>query len=281
MAFLALLMLTEPDAGIAAHALTTGMIVVIVAAGWRCAILRVLVDENGLAVRNFSWSTWVAWEDVERLEIDRGEHSSSIHAFIVLTNGSRIPVTALQTRFAQPVERARRKGTAARKTAELNRMLATRRGEPLPLPRRLVSWRAVLPVPVAGFVTVLVVFVAMGVMNDPPIILGLAMLAGLLGFLGGVPALPRVRVRADEAGVRLVGLLRSKRVPWAEVAGFDVIRRRPVGWRAVLHHADGTRLPMPGLGSRVTGRRHLDRATAELAAIHADQRPAHVSAAGD
>jgi hypothetical protein len=97
-------------------------------------------------------------------------------------------------------------------------------------------------------------------------------LVGAAVSLAGVVRLLRVRVRADDDGLRLVGWARSRRVPWNDVAGFAVVPCRVWGWEAVVVRRGGGRLSLPGLRSRVWQRRVIDRKAAEIEEVLEDRR---------
>lgn len=81
----------------------------------RCPWHGVIVSPKQVVVRNIMRTHRVMWGDIERFEIARYDPWPQV-GVVVLRNGRRIPMTALQVALATKV--------AQRSVAELNRQLA-------------------------------------------------------------------------------------------------------------------------------------------------------------
>ena len=76
----------------------------------------------------------------------------------------------------------------------------------------------------------------------------LALLLGVLGLRFGIVALgtARARVEITEEGLRVIGVLRRREVPWSRIAAVESRVVHPVHWlTAALRLSDGTRVVMP------------------------------------
>jgi hypothetical protein len=105
----------------------------------------------------------------------------------------------------------------------------------------LLSWRVkpVLPATkLLGAVAVLVLVVAFGRRDPVQWFLAIVVAAGLTGWALGDLIRP-VRLTADAEGLTLItGLLRRRRLAWAEIEGVRVDRRNRLGLRSELLEVD-------------------------------------------
>ena len=85
-------------------------------------------------------------------------------------------------------------------------------------------------------------------------LLGAATLSGLLGIRFGLVALAtaRSRLQISEEGLRVVGALRTRDVPWSRIVAVESRVIHPVHWLTVgLRLRDGARIVVPALDRHI------------------------------